>query len=128
MTSQEIKKNEQSEVARRDSSARDTYLPRADIRETPEDIRLVLDMPGVDSESIDINVERNTLAIHGEIKSDVNGKLLYAEHRDGDFYREFTLSQDLDTSRIEAACKNGILEVTIPKAEEVKPRKIKINS
>jgi HSP20 family protein len=117
---------QQTQAVRR--SENDTLLPQADIWETPEEIILKVDMPGVGKESLDIKVEGDMLKIHGKVEARQSGNLLYAEQRTGDFYREFSLSNDLNQDKINAAIQAGILTVKIAKSEKVKPRKIQIEA
>jgi HSP20 family protein len=109
-------------------SENNTLLPQTDIWETPEEIILKMDMPGVSKENLDIKVEGDMLKIHGKVESGQSGNLLYAEQRTGDFHREFTLSNDLNQDKINASIQAGILTVKITKSEKVKPRKIQIEA
>lgn len=109
---------------------RKVYIPRVDIYETKETIVLVADMPGVDEKSVDITLEKNVLTISGEIRQ-VNYKgytMSYAEYETGDYERAFTISDEVDRDRIDAAVKNGVLKVTLHKAEKAKVKKIAIKA
>jgi len=105
-----------------------TYTPRTDIYETPDNLVVLADMPGVDEGSIDIQVERNVLSLIGEIKEeDVGGRQLgYSEYETGRYERQFTLSDEVNVTHIEASMKDGILRIVLPKAEAAKPRKITV--
>jgi HSP20 family protein len=120
----DMEKKQQTQAIRRHEQ--ETLLPAADIWETPEEIILKLDMPGVGKEDLEVKVEGDTLTIHGKVKTDQPGDVLYAENRVGDYMREFSLSGDLDQNKISAAITAGVLTVKIAKAEKVKPRKIAI--
>jgi HSP20 family protein len=104
--------------------------PPVDIHEDAEGIRLVADLPGVSKDSVSIGVEGDTLAIEGVVQLGDTARLqpLYAEVTVGQFRRSFVLSRDLDTSRIEAQMRNGVLTLRIPKAEEAKPRRIEVRA
>jgi len=117
---------QQTQAIRRNE--KDALLPQTDIWETPEEIILKMDMPGVGKENLEIKVEGNLLKIHGKTDAQQPGNLLYAEQRTGDFHREFSLSHDLDQDKINAAIAAGILTVKIAKTEKVKPRKIQIEA
>lgn len=105
-------------------------VPRADIYETDEDIILVLDMPGVSEESIDITLEKNVLTINGYSDIDVpeGYSLAIAEYEIGDYERNFRLSDRIDQDNIQAVYTDGVLHLTLPKADEVKVRKISIKA
>ena len=105
-----------------------TYiLPRADIREKKDAFIVSLEMPGVRKEGLEIFVENSELTIIGR-RTDlpVKGELLYRESRRADFRRVFELDGSIDVDRISAKMENGIVTLTLPKAEKVKPRKIEI--
>jgi HSP20 family protein len=117
---------QQTQAVRR--SENNTLLPQTDIRETPEEIILKIDLPGVSKENLNIKVEGDMLKIHGKVESAESGNLLYAEQRTGDFHREFLLSNDLNQDKINAAIQAGVLTVKITKSERVKSRKIQIEA
>ena len=107
---------------------RPCYTPPVDIFETPEEVTLTADMPGVGKDDLDIAVERDLLTIRGRVKTEPpkDAELVYAEYRVGDYRRDFTLSDDIDREKISAEVKNGVLTLTLPKAERSKPRKISV--
>jgi HSP20 family protein len=89
------------------------------------------DLPGVDPESIDLNVERNVLTVKAERRPTANGEgveTLVSERAYGAFSRQLFLGEALDTDRIEASYDAGVLTVRIPVAEQAKPRKIEISA
>lgn len=100
---------------------RQEYVPAVDILDSEGETSLILDMPGVDFESVDITVEKNVLTIKGKPKEEMfDGKtLVYSEYGIGDFERSFTLSDDLDKEGISATMKDGVLQVKIPKSKPV---------
>jgi len=106
------------------------FIPRVDICETKDAIVLLADMPGVDEKSIDITLEKNVLTLSGRVEPDTyeGYRPAYVEYEAGDFERAFTLSDEIDRDRIEASVKNGVLKLTLPKAEPVKLRKINVKS
>src|SRR4051794_14263018 len=110
---------------------RRVFMPRADIYETPEAIVLVADMPGVDEKGVDITLEKNVLTITGHVEPESmpeNARLAYEEYEVGDYQRAFTLSDEVDREHIEAALKNGVLRVTLPKAGGAKTKKISVKA
>lgn len=118
-------------VVRRDESAEElqTLLPRVDVFENKDGILLVADMPGVPKDKLELRVENDTLLIEGEIAPDTpeNMEAVYAEVRLSRYRRAFSLSSELDTSRIDAQLRDGVLNLRIPKQAHAQPRKIKVN-
>jgi HSP20 family molecular chaperone IbpA len=110
--------------------ARKAYVPRADIYETANDIFVVADMPGVDENSLDLTLEKNTLTINGYVEPAQleDFSLAYAEYEVGDYQRSFTLSNQIDQEKIEASVKNGVLRLRMPKAGPAKARKIAVTA
>lgn len=109
---------------------RKLYLPKVDLFETRDAIVLVSDMPGVDENSVAITLEKNVLTITGTpaIEHFKGYDLVLAEYDMGDFQRSFNLSDQIDGERIDASMKNGVLRVTLPKAEPAKARKINVKA
>ncbi|RPJ55675.1 MAG: Hsp20/alpha crystallin family protein [Dehalococcoidia bacterium] len=110
--------------------ARRAYVPRVDIYETEDAIIMLADMPGVDEKSVDITLEKNILTINGcvEPQQPANYSLAYAEYEVGDYERSFTLSNEIDRDNIEAAVRNGVLRLHLPKAGPAKTHKIAIKA
>ncbi|UCH79661.1 MAG: Hsp20/alpha crystallin family protein [Nitrospiraceae bacterium] len=106
------------------------YTPPVDITEEKDSLFLIADMPGVDEHSVDITLEKNVLTIYGRVEPDVpeNHRLVSAEYGIGDYQRTFTLSDEIDREKIQASVKNGVLRLTLPKAEAAKTRKIPVNA
>ncbi|MFC9553820.1 Hsp20/alpha crystallin family protein [Rhodococcus sp. NPDC056960] len=110
------------------TAARPAVMPMDAWRE--ED-RLVVefDLPGVDADSLDLDVEKNTLTVHAERAAlNENREMVAAERPRGVFSRQLFLGENLDVDKIEANYEAGVLRVTIPIAERAKPRKIEISS
>jgi HSP20 family protein len=105
------------------------FTPRVDIFESDQELLLFADMPGVRPEDIELHYENGELIVHGKVcPRQQNVQLLLEENDTGDFYRVFTVHESIDSTRIEAQCKNGVLTVHLPKTEAVKPRKIAVKS
>jgi len=106
-----------------------SWVPAADIYETESELVLQADLPGVDPKQIDVRVENNVLTIRGEraFESKVDRENFHRVERSyGTFMRSFTLATPVDADKIKATCKNGVLQITLPKAEQAKPKKIQI--
>ncbi|MBV8974217.1 MAG: Hsp20/alpha crystallin family protein [Sinobacteraceae bacterium] len=104
--------------------------PPVDVFETSDGIKLLADMPGVSKEHLHLQTEGNTLTIEGQVQFDMPDELeaLYADVRSTVYRCSFVLSSELDTSHIEAMLKDGVLAVRIPKREELRPRRIQVQS
>lgn len=105
------------------------WAPRTDLSETDEAYFITLDLPGLTKDDVAINFHDGTLSIHGERKheeTEENQKFVRVERSYGRFYRAFTLPQTVNTESIEATFGEGVLNIRVPKAEEVKPRRIDI--
>ncbi len=118
-------KAEQADVVRREEQER-YFQPATDILETAEGVTLKFDMPGVARENVDITVDKDTLTIIGRAEPEVEGNAVYRETYVGDYRRQFKLSTDMDPDNIVATVTDGVLTVAIGKAEQAKPRKVKI--
>jgi HSP20 family molecular chaperone IbpA len=118
----EIEKKEESTVPAR------TFMPTADIFEAENALTVVLEMPGVDKGNVDISVEAGVLTISGRLDfSKYEGmQPVYTEYNIGHYRRSFSLSNKIDQSKIAGEMKDGVLTITLPKAEEAKPRRIAI--
>lgn len=106
------------------------WEPRADVHETDEHYVVELDVPGIDKKDVKVKFEDNTLTVSGERKmeqkSDEKNSHRY-ERAYGSFSRTIHLPKNVNTQKINASYKNGVLEITLPKADEVKPKEIEIN-
>ena len=127
--------NDKSEMANRDSSelkAREesevTLRPQVDVFEDASGITLLADMPGVSRDRLNLQVDSETLLIEGDAQIDMpkGMEATYADVRATRYRRSFTLSNELETGKINANLKDGVLKVTIPKREEVRPRRIDV--
>ena len=106
------------------------WSPSVDIFETPDSIVMKAELPGVSRDNIDIQVQDNTLTLKGERKSEHEVKeenYLRGERSYGAFQRTFNLPTGVQQGKIRAVFKDGVLEVTMPKAEEAKPTQVKID-
>jgi len=105
--------------------------PPIDMYQTPNEVVVKATLPGVKPDDVDITITGDTLTIKGETKATEEVKredYLYQEHRYGAFSRSVTLPPALLSEKAEATFENGILTLTIPRAEEAKPKTIKIET
>ena len=105
------------------------WAPPVDIVEQDDALIIRAELPGLKTEDIDIRVENGKLVLRGERKQDRqtdDTKVYRLERVYGTFTRRFALPTSVDSSKISAAYKNGVLEVTLPKADEAKERKVEI--
>ena len=129
--SQAIEKSEaQSPAAMERTRERTVFTPRTDIYEREDALVLVADMPGVDQNSVEINVDRRVLTVTGRVVPEqvADHRLAYAEYESGDFERSFTLTEEVDIEKIEATVRNGVLRLVLPKSEAAKPKKITVKA
>ena len=130
-TKQEVTKRTTGQVS--SPTAREQSLaltPAVDIYENAQGITVTADMPGVPKDRLSIQSDRNNLLIEGEATIDVPTEMeaIYADVPATRYRRSFVLSGELDTDRIEATLKDGVLTLRIPKRAEFQPRKIEIRS
>lgn len=107
-----------------------TYISRVDIVETEDGLRLWADLPGVDEDSLEVRVEDDILTVAGTVSLAPYENLtpLYTEYNVGNFFRQFRLSEQVDRDRIEGRVNQGTLELSLPKIEKAKPRRIQITA
>ena|SRR5438067_8584024 len=102
-------------------------MPAASVTENGDSYLLQVEMPGVNKEGLDISVENNELTITGRRSLPaVEGTLIHRESRSENFRRAFELDPSVNTAKIGAKIEQGVLTLTLPKAEQVKPRKITV--
>ncbi|MGH7339345.1 MAG: Hsp20/alpha crystallin family protein [Candidatus Rokuibacteriota bacterium] len=105
------------------------WLPPVDVRETEDALTLLVELPGIKREDVDITVEDRTLTVHGERKfeQDLERENYHRiERAYGTFTRTFTLPANVQADNVKATFADGVLTIELPKAEESKPRKIAI--
>ncbi|MEN6475886.1 MAG: Hsp20/alpha crystallin family protein [Syntrophaceae bacterium] len=130
MADEAIKKPESKGTMAERTRDRRTYIPRVDIYSENENLYLVADMPGADESTVSITLDKDVLTIEGTVDEPTSAgrKLSHGEYGIGDYYRAFTLSEEIDREKIEASMKNGVLRVCLPKAEPHKTKKIAIHA
>lgn len=124
------KKEEKMPAENQTKQVRRTIKPRIDLFEAGEMIMLVADMPGVVEDNVDITLEKDRLTIRGAVEDRVpeGYRAVYSEVCLANYERSFVLSDEIDRENIEASFKNGVLRLSLPKAETAKARKINVTS
>lgn len=121
----------QSESGDDSSVVTSQWMPRVDIKEEPNQFVLYADIPGVNPEDIEVQMDKGMLTIKGERSEEqVSESDNYSriERRHGSFHRRFALPDSADPEGIAASGNNGVLQITIPKRPETTPRRIKVGS
>ena len=106
---------------------RPSVSPKVNIKETKDGYVLEAEMPGVAKEGLEISLEDNQLTITGRRQPGPCANLLYRESNPADYRRAFELDPTIETGKISAQIEQGILTLTLPKAEKIKPRRIAVN-
>lgn len=104
------------------------YVPNTDILETEEALLVIMDLPGVSKDRVEVNVEKNELSVEGYIDSSAYEDLMpvYTEYNVGHFARSFVLSNEIDRDGITAAMADGVLTLTLAKLKEAQPRRVTV--
>ena len=130
MADQEVQVQHKREVEKKQESTVPlrTFLPVADIFETDQALKVVLEMPGVAKENVEVDVENDVVTIAGRIDiSRYEGlQPLYTEYNIGNYSRSFQLSSKIDQENIKAELKDGVMTLVLPKSEKAKPRRISV--
>ena len=128
--SQALQSQEKKELVSRDETTVPVryFVPTTDIFETEDALTVVMEVPGVNKEAVDISVENEVLKIEAKIDpSKYDGmEPLYTEYNVGHFARSFTLSNKIDQQQMSAKLEDGVLTLTLKKAKEAVPRKISV--
>jgi HSP20 family molecular chaperone IbpA len=128
-----IVQTDKNEIMDRDTEQtrdRRVFSPFTDIYETDQEIQLLIDLPGVKENDIDITLEKDILSIDASVEPEpMDGySLTYAEYAVGDFHRKFRLTKMVDQNAIDAVLKDGVLKVTLNKAASSQTKKITVQS
>jgi HSP20 family protein len=129
---QELQVQQKREVEKGQEATRPTraFMPNADIFETEDALTVVLEMPGVDRDNINISVENGVLTVEGTINFGKYEGLqpVYSEYNVGPFRRSFRISSRIDQDNINAKMSDGVITLVLPKVEEAKPRRIEVRT
>jgi len=120
----------QGTEGREEALTTSTFAPPVDVYEDEHNITLKIEVPGIDEKDIDVRIENNTLAVHGERKFEKEEKeenYRRVERQYGSFTRTFALPTTVDAEKVEANYEKGVLKVKLAKKAEAKPKQIKVN-
>jgi HSP20 family protein len=118
------------EQDRDESLTTSSFAPAVDVYEDEHTVTLKIEVPGIEEKDIDVQVENNTLTVHGERKIEKEEKeenYRRVERQYGSFTRTFTLPTTVDTDGVAATYDKGVLKIALPKKAEAKPKQIKVN-
>lgn len=107
-----------------------SFIPAAEVTETPEAVQLKLEIPGMEAKDLNVEVTADSLTINGERKSEIKTEeegFTRTEFRYGKFHRVIPLPVQVDNNNVTAEYKDGILNLTLPKAEEEKNKVVKVS-
>jgi HSP20 family molecular chaperone IbpA len=125
MSTEMVKKDEE---ALENVSERPSVRPPVDIYENREEYLVVADLPGVNSDNLDINLDADRLTLTGKTVSDTPGEVVEREYRMFDYARTFQLPNVVDREKVSAELRNGVLTLHLPKVDAVKPRRIEVKA
>jgi HSP20 family protein len=106
-----------------------TFLPSFDVKETADAYQFTADMPGIRKEDLDIQLAGNRLTVSGKREAEISqeeGRIYTQERSYGTFSRSFTLPEEVESAKVAAELRDGVLHLIIPKSPEVRPRKISV--
>jgi HSP20 family protein len=121
----EVSRGQQREITRQEERY---ALPPVDIYEKQDALTVLADLPGVAPEGLSVHVEQGILTLEGRVERVEPENVLWKEFDLTSFYRQFRIAESIDTEAIRATMKNGVLDLTLPKAEKAKPRQIPIET
>jgi len=126
----EIQEQEKAPDEMERTRSRRSFVPRADIYETDQEIIVLADVPGANEKTVDITLEKNVLSITAYIEPSIPSgfEIAYAEYEEGDYQRSFRLSDEIDRDKIEAVVSDGVLRLRLHKAQEARSKKIAVKT
>jgi HSP20 family protein len=124
----QVQKKREQETREESTIPARVFVPSSDIYETQDALTVILEMPGVEKNNVDVRVEDGVLSVLGKLDlSKYQGlQPLYVEYNVGHYSRSFQLPSKVDQSKIAAELKDGVLSLTLPKVEQAKPRTIQV--
>ncbi len=132
MTPNDIEARPKQKVERPEEDTRPGrwFVPAVDILESPEELTLVADMPGVAADGVDVRIDGDHLTVKGRVAADdyAGLKPLHVEYAVGGYERSFTLGETIDRDGIKAVLRHGVLTLHLPKAAHARQRRITVNA
>lgn len=124
----QVQQKREVEKAQEPTTPMRAFLPTTDIFETDDALTVVLEMPGVDRDSVDVTVDKGVLTVEGRINFNKYEGLqpVYSEYNVGPYRRSFRISDRVHQDKIRAEMRDGVITLVLPKAEEAKPRRIEV--
>lgn len=119
----------QNDCGQSNGTCRVVYKPSVKILESVDGLELIAEVPGADQTSTEVVVEKDFLVLRARVTTappSSESRVVFADHRDGDYERAFTLAPEIDRTRIEAHVKDGVLRVRLPKVQNALPQKITV--
>jgi len=106
------------------------FVPAVDIFESEKEITLLADLPGVKSDDLKIDLRDNVLTLSGDVApfEGADERDVFVEYEVGKYYRQFTLSEEINQNKIEAELKDGVLRLILPKVEKAVPKQITVKA
>ncbi len=106
------------------------FTPNVDIFETETAITMLVDMPGVNTADLNVDLRDDTLTLTGNVRPEpeAHGDKIYVEYETGRYYRQFSLSEVIDQVKIDAKLSDGVLRLTLPKVAKATPRRIAVQT
>jgi HSP20 family protein len=125
----QVREKREADTSREATRPTRAFVPSADIYESETALTVVLEMPGVSKENVDVNVEDGVLTVEGRIEFSKYERLqpVYSEYNVGPYRRSFQISNQIDHSKIAAQMRDGIMILELPKVETAKPRRIQVS-
>ena len=127
---QEVQVREKQELEKKQEGTKPgrVFIAVTDIFETAQALTVVLEMPGVHKDSVDVHVENDVLSVEGRVDFSNYAGLqpVYTEYNVGNYARSFRLSSKIEQDAIRAELKDGVMTLVLPKAEKARPRKINV--
>ncbi len=128
MTENPVAENSENLVRHESTESQENFItPAVDIFETENGLTLVADMPGLEKDHVNISIDNDILTIRGNYKQSVEREFLWQEFNTMSYFRQFTLGRKIDQESITADYRHGVLSVSLPLAEEAKPRQVHVN-
>ena len=125
----EVQKKRPVQLSEESTAPVNLFVPTTDIFETEDSLKVLVEMPGVEKGNVEISVKDRILTIEGRIDFQKYAGMnpVYTEYNIDNFHRRFSLSNKVDSSKIRAEMRDGLLTLTIPKSEEAKAHKIEVS-